>query len=135
MPSKAAFGFSRGYIVARIELLTGTSARTFLAALAPGFTFVVEKVTYNVNIAHTGSSASQTIRLLKNAATVVATKAIILADTGTIGAIIDMPVTAANAEYTDADTLTVDMTASGTAFTAGTALVYIQYRELPQKKA
>jgi hypothetical protein len=132
MPRKAPYGVHRGFIAVAVDLLTGTSAREFLTDLVPGFTLTVEKVSYVCNIIHTGSG-SQTIRVVKGASTVVASKIVVLADTGTAGLVVDMPVTAADATFSDTDTLTVDMTASGTAFTTGTATVLIRYRANPQR--
>ncbi len=135
MPRDAIYGYIRGQQTVQIEDLTGTSAREFLTDLTAGFARTVEKVSYVVKVAHAGAGGSQTIRVLKGASTVVASVAVTLAAAGTVGVIIDVPVTAANAAFDDDDTLTVDMAASGTAFTAGQGQLIIQYRQKAQKLA
>jgi len=137
MPRKAPYGFSRGNLVLSLPLASGfsiTTAANVMLSYLPGFSFVIEKVTVVNTVASAGSGASRTLNIRKGSAsgTVVATKAIVLADCG-LATVVDVPVTAANATYGDADTITVDLGGAGTAFSTFEANLVIQYRALPQR--
>jgi hypothetical protein len=139
MPRKAPYGFSRGNFTLSLPLASGfgiTTAANIMLSYAPGFSFVIEKVTVANTVAAAGSGATRTLNIRKGSAsgTVVATKAIVLADCG-LATVVDVPVTAANATYNDTDTLTVDLGGSGTVFTTFEANLIIQYRVQPQRAA
>jgi hypothetical protein len=136
MPRFAPYGFVRGHLNIYIPLPAGTGAVEVVTDLVPGFAFTIEKVTAIVQIAGTGANASRVFRVLKGASTVVATATLLLADTTPVGALKAFTVTAAAADYTDADTLTVDFpTAGAVAFTAGSVELAIQYRQRAQRAA
>jgi hypothetical protein len=137
MPRGAPYGFSRGIFNLSLPLTSGfgaTTASNIMLSHKPGFTFVIEKVSVVCTVAGAGAGATRTLNVRKGNAsgTVVATKAIVLADT-TLGASIDVPVTAANAAYGDNDTITVDLGGSGTVFTTFEGNLVIQYRALAQR--
>ena len=81
-----------------------------------------------------GASASRTFRVIKGAGTVVATATILLAETTPVGLQKAFTVTAAEAEFDDDDTLTVDFASGGTAFSAGAGNLIIQYRQSPSAR-
>lgn len=135
MPREASYGFHRAFIESPNVIPTGTGAATLRAAFTPGFRFIIEKVRWVTTVAGTGAGASRTFRVLKNASVVAATRTLVLADTAAVGQTVDYTVTAADATFDDDDTLTLDVAAGGTAFTAGQGYVEIQYRALAQRKA
>lgn len=137
MPRTTPYGFSRGNLTISLPLTTGfgaTGASNIMLSYKPGFSFVIEKVTVHCSVAGAGAGATRTLNIRKGSAsgTLVATKAIVLADAG-LAAVIDVPVTAASASYGDNDTITVDLGGSGTVFTTFEANLIIQYRALPQR--
>lgn len=133
MPKLAPYGFLRHFLSALANLPAGTGAATLRAAFTPGFQLTVEKVRFITTVAGTGAGASRVVRLLKNGATVIATRTLVLADTAAIGQTVDFTVTAADATLRDTDTLTIDVAAGGTAFTAGQGIVEVQCRQRPQQ--
>lgn len=134
MPREASgAGWIRGQFNIYIPMPAGTGAVEFVTDHKPGFRFYIEKVLGYWQVAATGSGASRTFRVLKGASTVVATTTLVLADGDTVGKEKVLTVTPANAEYGDADVLTVDMANGGTAFTAGALMLAIQYRTRPQQ--
>jgi hypothetical protein len=139
MPRLAPYGFIRGQFNVSLPLQAGfnaTTATNIMLSYKPGFAFVIEKVTVICTVAGAGAGATRTLNVRKGTAsgTVVATKAIVLAD-ATLAAAIDVPVTAASAAYGDNDTITVDLGGSGTVFTTFEGMLMIQYRMLPQRAA
>jgi hypothetical protein len=135
MPRYAPFGYQRFPLSFYVLLPTGTGAAEIVTDWTAGFNFVVEAVSYYTAVAGTGTSASRTFRVLKGASTVVATATLALADTSDLGEAKAFTVTAADAEFSDTDTLTVDFASGGTAFTAGAGNLVIRCRALPQRKA
>lgn len=136
MPRHAPYGWARGHFGIYIPLPAGTGAVEAVTDLVPGFKFVIEKVTAIVQIAGTGTAASRVFRVVKGASTVAATATLLLADTTPVGKLKAFTVTAADAGFDDADTLTVDFPAAGAvAFTAGAVWLDIQYRQLAQRAA
>lgn len=135
MPRYARFGWLRGFLTFRSPIASGTAAEEYVTDVAPGFEFTIEKVSAVVVTAFTGAGATRVFRVLKGASTVVATATIVLADGATKGAVIDVPVTAANASFADADTLSIDTIAAGAvSFTAGELMWVIKYRTKPQQQ-
>jgi hypothetical protein len=118
--------------------ITGTSAIVYLDALTLGFKAVVTKVTFVQSIALVGSSGSQTINVRKGAHTtgdLLAALVLLEADSG-IAAVNSQAVTAAvqaeEAYLRDADTLSIEMAASGTSFSAGEGTLTVWGRVRPQ---
>lgn len=135
MPRYAPYGFTRTPFNFYIPLPTGTGAVEPITDIVPGFNFIVEKVTMVTAVAYTGASASRTFRILKGASTVAATRTLVLADGATVGQKVEFTVstTVADTVFGDADTLSVDFVAGGTAFTAGAGNLIITVRELAQR--
>jgi hypothetical protein len=135
MPRETAgAGFIRGTFHFPVVVATGTSAVEYVTDFVPGFKFVIESVKAVVRVAGTGSGATRTFNVKKGAATLAASAAVTLAATAAIGTVVDIPVTAADAEFEDADTLTVDVDSGGTQFTALTFDLIVKYRQRPQQK-
>jgi len=134
MPRHAPYGWIRGQFNIYIPLPTGTGAVEPLTDYVPAFGLVIEKVEAVVAVAGTGASASRTFRVVKGAAIVAATRTLVLADTATVGQRSAFTVAPADAEFGDADTLTVDFASGGTAFTAGAVNLIIQFRQRAQRE-
>lgn len=139
MPRFAAYGVQRGFMVHTIPFPAGTGQVTSLLSFPLGFAGTIEKVSIYASVVAAGAGASRTFNVRKGTATgtVVATATVVLADLNTVGAAPkDIPVTAANASFVDADTLTIEWAAAGAvAFTAGTFHVAIRFRQKPQAVA
>ncbi len=119
--------------------LTGTSLIVYLDALILGFKAVVTKATFAQTIALVGANGTQTINIRKGAhttGTLLAALVVPIADSG-IGTVTSQAVTAANQAdeaymRSDADTLSIEMAASGTSFSAGEGTLTIWGRVRPQ---
>ena len=138
MPRFAPYGFARDVINLTIPFPAGTGQVTSLLSLPLGFQGTVEKVSVYSSVAAAGAGASRTFNVRKGTATgtVIATATVVLADLSTVGAVKDVPVTAANADFTDTDTLTLEWaTAGAVAFTGGTFHVVIRVRNKAQRAA
>lgn len=134
MPRKAIYGVQRVPHNFYCPIPAGTASVEAVTDWVGGFGFIVEAVKAYVAVAGAGAGATRTFRVLKGASTVVATGTVTLAGTATVGAEIALTVTAANAEFSDTDTLTIDWpTAGAVAFTAGALNLVIVLREQPQK--
>ena len=117
-----------------ITIPAGTATVAVVTALAAGFKRYLESAVAYVGVAGTGAGATRTLEVLKNGSVVVATGTVTLAGTATPGAATALAVTDANAEFLDADTLTVDFpTAGAVAFTAGTLVLVLKWRTRPQQ--
>jgi len=107
----------------------GTSAGDVVTAFVPGFKFKLLALDFITSVAGVGSSASQVFNLEIGTTNVTAgTLTLTEASTATVGALTaGAAITGANTG-TASDTFSVEMAASGTAFTAGagTLLVTIQ---------
>jgi len=135
MPRSAPYGFTRASTDIYFPLPAGTGAVEIATDLVLGFAYTVEKAEFITQVAGTGASASRTFRVLKGASTVAATRTLVLADTTPVGKSVAFTVTAADASFSDTDTLTVDFASGGTAFTAGAGVVRITYRQRNQRQA
>jgi hypothetical protein len=133
MPRKAPYGVHRGTLNFYHPLPTGTGAVEIVTDWVGGFTYTIESVKAYTQVAGTGSGASRTYRVVKGASTVAATATILLAETDTVGKEKAFTVTAADATFSDTDTLTVDFANGGTAFTAGAVNLVIVYRQESQR--
>jgi len=118
--------------------LTGTSLIVYLSALTLGFKAVVTKATFTQTIALVGASGSQTLNIRKGAhttGTLLAALVVPIADAA-IGGVTSQAVTAAvqaeEAYLKDADTLSIEMAASGTSFSAGEGTLTVWGRVRPQ---
>jgi hypothetical protein len=134
MPRQTAgAGFIRTPLNVRYPLPTGTGAHEEITDAVLGYGFSVEKVEAFVTVAGTGAGATRTMRILKGAATVVATATVTLAGTATVGAKVAFTVTEGN-EFLDTDNLTVDIASGGTAFTAGELQIVATLRQRLQQR-
>lgn len=116
--------------------LAGTSQIVYALSHTPGFRCVVEKVTFVQDIALVGVGGSQTINVRKGAAdgTTLCSLNLLVAAAG-IGTVSSASVTAANddiAYLDDNDTMSIEMAASGTAFSAGEGTLTVWGRMQPQ---
>lgn len=131
----AGVGWVRAQLVIPITIPAGTGAAEIITDHNPGYKRVIESAAAFVGVAGAGAGATRTLRIIKNAATVVASATVTLAGTATLGTLIDLPVTAADAEFLDADTFTVDFASGGTAFTGGQLNLIVNYRTRPQAQS
>jgi hypothetical protein len=117
-----------------IPLPAGTGAEELVTDLDLDIMFEVEAAIFSTAIAGVGSSATRTLRVLKGAATVVATGAITEAGTSDLGEQTALTVTddGETNHYEPGDLLTVDFASGGTAFTAGAGNLALLLRTRPQ---
>lgn len=136
MPRFAPYGWVRGKFNLYIPIPAGAGAVELVTDFTPGYQGVIEKVEAFVAIVGAGAGATRLFRVVKGASTVMASKTIALADTDTLGERNAFTVVAADAGFSDTDTLTVDTPATGAvAYTAGALNLIIQYRQRPQRQA
>ena len=133
--SGSGFNFTQDQF--SIPMPAGTGQVSSINALPRNFLHSIIRVDAIVAVAFTGAGASRTFNVRKGGptGTVVATRTIVLADGATVGAILNVPVTLAAADFLDADTLTVEWpTAGAVAFTAGQITLVITRRQRPQQR-
>ena len=117
--------------------IAGTSQIVYLEALTLGFKCAVEAVTFVQDIALVGSSGSQTINVRKGASTgTVLVDLTLLEAASGIGTVSRATVDAGDQDdaylRSDADTISIEMAASGTAFSAGEGTLTVWGRSRPQ---
>lgn len=120
-----------------IPMPAGTGQVSSILNLPRGFLHTITAVKLIVAVAFTGAGASRTFNVRKGSATgtVVATRTVVLADGATVGTVLDVPVTAAAADFLDGDNLTVEWpTAGAVAFTAGQVTLVITRRQRQQQR-
>lgn len=121
------------YIHPLTSLATGlsTSAIDILTNFTPGFPFEIVKFQFVTTVAGTGSSASQTFNLEIGTTNVTGGSLnLTLASQATIGAITDATAITANNTGSDTDTISIEMAAGGTVFSAGAGYFVITLRNL-----
>lgn len=126
-------GYARQTISIPVVLPAGTGAATLLPAIALGHQYEVEDAWYIPTVAATGAGASRSVRILRGS-TVVATRTLVLADADTVGTDAPAFTVTPNLPFRDGDTLSIDVAAGGTAFTAGSGYVLIVARQRLQQK-
>lgn len=105
---------------------TGTSAIDLITNYPVGYKGKIIGWHIVASVAATGASASQTINLEINTTDVTGTAtAFALADLNAIGKVKAGGVPTANNEFEAGDTISVELAASGTAFTAGSGHVVL----------
>jgi hypothetical protein len=98
------------------------------------------KISAVVAVVATGAGASRVLNIRKGSATggILATTTYVLADGATVGTVKDIPVAPvapANADWLDADTLTIEWpTAGAVAFTAGQLEIVLTSRQRIQQR-
>ena len=132
IPVYAPAGYYQ-YIHPLTSLATGlsTSAIDLLTGFTPGHAFKLVSFAFVTTVAGTGTSASQTFNLEIGSTNVTGGSLnLLLADTDTIGKIkTATAITAANIG-TATDTISLEMAASGTVFTAGAGYFTITLQNL-----
>lgn len=137
MPRETAgAGFIRTQCNIRFPIGAGAGLIEYQTDAILGHGFTVEKVEGFVVVAGTGAGATRLFRVLKGAATVVASATVALADTATVGAKVPaFTIVTADADFLDASTLTVDSPAAGAvAYTAGELALVITLRQRTQQR-
>lgn len=105
---------------------TGTSAIDLITDFKPGFRGKIVAWQIVAAVAATGDSASQTINLEINATDVTGSgTAIALADLNAIGKTKALGTPTALNEFSPTDTISVELAASGTPFTAGSGHIVL----------
>ncbi len=118
--------------------ITGTSQVIYLETMTLGYKFVVTALSFVQSIATVGANGAQTITVRKGTAaagTAIVALAIAIANSG-IGTV-ERAVTAVgdldDAYFnSDADTMSIEMAASGTSFSAGEGTLTVWGRTRPQ---
>lgn len=127
-------GMLRTLTIPLTSLATGlsTSAIDLLTNYTVGYKFRVLKFDFVTTVAGTGTSASQVFNLEIGTTNVTGgVLTVTLASTDTIGEVTaGTAITAANSGSAT-DTLSIEMAASGTVFTAGAGYFVIEIQELP----
>ncbi len=99
---------------------SGTSAADIITGYRPGFRGRIVGWQYVANVAAAGSGATRTFNLEINATDVAGTAtAIALADANAVGAVKALTAPTVNAAFDADDTISVEVAAGGTAFSAG----------------
>lgn len=137
MPRFAPYGYSRSHFNVSIPIgagLNSTGQVNVMLSHNFGFQYEIEKVKAIWTVAGAGAGATRTINIRKGNATgtVVATAALALAGS-TVANVVDVPVTAANAVFGDADNLTIEFASGGTVYSAGELTISILYRDKAQR--
>jgi len=138
MPRNAPYGYERVVIPFDLALTgvlnTAGQMNVSLSGIL-GFSCTLERVTLLTSVVGTGAGASQVFNVRKGNATgsIAGTVTATLANQGTIAVNTVGTVTAANAFFTDADTLTVEKAAGGTVFSAGGCTLFLTFRQLSQR--
>jgi hypothetical protein len=118
-------------------MIAGTSQIIYVTSLSPGFKCVIEKVTFVPTLELAGGSADQTINVRKAgvAGTVLAALSLLIANK-VVGVVSSASVAVADKDTAylrqDSDAFSIEMAASGTAFTAGTGVLTVWGRSRPQ---
>ncbi len=115
------------------SLATGlsTAAIDLMTGYTPGFPFKIVGLTFTTTVAGTGTSASQTFNLEIGTTNVTGgVLNLLLADTATIGTIKSATAITALNTGSATDTISLEMAASGTVFTAGAGYFTITLQNL-----
>lgn len=109
---------------------TGTSAIDLITGYTPGFRGKIVGWEIVASVAATGAGASQTINLEIGTTDVTGTAtAFLLANLDTIGKRQAGGTPTALNEFSDTDTISVELAASGTAFTAGSGSIVLKFEQ------
>lgn len=120
------------------SLATGlsTSAIDLLTTYTPGFAFKVLDFNFVTTVAGTGSGASQTFNLEIGTTNVTGGSLnVTLASTSAIGEVTEGTAVTANNVGTASDTLSIEMAAGGTVFTAGAGYFVIHLQNMDTANA
>lgn len=118
-----------------INVPAGAGQANSVLSLPRGFGCTIISAKITTALAATGAGATRVLNIRKGSATgtIVAAATYTLAGGATVGVVQDVPVTAANADFLDADNLTVEWpTAGAVAFTAGQIMLSITTRQRTQ---
>jgi len=139
MPKESSPGWTRSVITVPViaAQLLGTGLLPVLTSWVPGFKFRVQSMSFVAEVALAGAGGTQEFVLRKGGATgtaIVACNAL-LANDGA-GEFDQTAVAAADMDdayfRSDADTLTINRTAGGTAFTGGSGHLNVVIMSRPQ---
>jgi hypothetical protein len=133
MPRSARYGWVYPRINFYFPLPLAATAETKFAE-ALGFAYEVISGKFFTQVAGTGGGATRTVQV-KKGSDIIGSVAITLAGTSDIGeetALSFSSMTSDTSRFSDADVLTIDFPASGTAFTAGAGILSLLIRTKPQ---
>ena len=139
MPRNSIYGYGRSIsnITIPLSALNATTQQVVALSLPLGFAFTIEKASYIATVAHAGASGSRTVNVRKGNAsgTVVWTANPTTAGLGTAGTVLAGTLTSSAADFTDSDTLTIEVASGGTAITGGQGEIQLVLRVQPQRKS
>jgi hypothetical protein len=121
------------FTVPLTSLATGlsTSAIDLLTNLTPGFKGKILNFQFVPTIAGTGTSASQTFNLEVGTTNVTGGSLVVtLAGTATVGVVTSATAITAGNTFTASDTISIEMAAGGTVFTAGAGYFVITVQNM-----
>ena len=118
----------------RINVGTGTTAEEYVTDITSGYRRVLKAARFIATGDGAGAGGTRTLRVIKNTATVAASGAVALASTTTKGTVTNLTVATSRDDRTfgDSDTITLDVPATGTAFTTLTGNVELEWLIRPQ---
>lgn len=113
-----------------IEFPTGTSASDLVTGFTPGFRGKIVGWDIVASVAATGDGAAQVLNLEINSTDVTGSSfTLALADVNAIGKVKAGGTPTALNEFDENDTISVELAASGTAFTAGSGLIILKIEQ------
>lgn len=134
VPTGTTFGTGPGVYTVTIPLALAsmtTAAADLVTGWIPGHRGLIKKVQFVTTTLGTGTSASQVINLEIGSTDVTGgVLTLLLADTTPLGKIKDATAITALNEFSATDTISVEVAASGTVFTAGSGALIIQIQNL-----
>jgi len=140
MPKESSPGWVYGPIFTlpvTAAMIAGTSQIIYVTSLSPGFKCAIDKVTFVPTVELAGAGGAQTINVRKGAAdgTVLCSLALAIANKA-VSVVSSGAVAAADKDTaylrSDSDTISIEMAASGTAFSAGSGVLTVWGRSRPQ---
>lgn len=134
MPREGLSGYIPVWENFRINVASGTSAEEYVTDITSGYRRILKAVRFVASGDGAGASATRLFRVIKNTATVAASATIVLANTQTKGTVVSMTLGAKDDRtFSDADTISIDVTAAGTSFSTLTGNIEIEWLVKPQQ--
>lgn len=134
VPTNFGMGTGAGYYSIQIPLALAsmtTAAADLMTGFTPGHAGKIVKMEFVTTTLGTGASASQVLNLEIGSTNVTGgVLTLLLADTTPLGKITAATAITAGNEFTATDTISLEVAASGTVFTAGAGAVIITLQNL-----
>jgi len=138
MPRFTPHGFVRKQLsLGAIAVAAGTGAQAIVTSLPITSRCTIERFDLIPTVAATGGGASRVLNVRRGSGsgTVVATGTLLLADLNAIAVPKGYAANTSGADFVEGDTLSIQIDSGGTSMTAGTFIVVLTFREMPQRVA